>query len=79
MTLYNLAEYRMARGELTESRALLERVLEIDVQSLGAEHPDVAEDLDALVRVLREIGDEDQAAEYEARAAEIRKAAAGDR
>ena len=67
VVLYFLAETHLATGEPSKARTLLEQVVAIDSRALGPTDPEVASDLEALIPVLRDLGDEEAAAAAETR------------
>lgn len=74
--LYNLSKTMRHFGHPLIARDHLERALAIDLAVYGEGHPDVARDYTALAALLRERGDMAAAEQYEAKAAEVRRAVA---
>ena len=64
-------------GRHAEAEALYERALDIRLRALGAEHPVVADTLEAQAVLLRKTGRGSEAAAGEARARAIRAALEG--
>ncbi len=61
-----------AQGRYAEAEPLYKRSLAIRENTLGAEHPDVAESLENYSALLRETGRGSEAVKLEARARAIR-------
>ena len=71
-SLDSQADLFAARGDLERAEALFQRVLSLREAALGAEHPQVAHTQAAYAELLRRTGRDQQAADFEARAAAIR-------
>ncbi|WP_214041665.1 FxSxx-COOH system tetratricopeptide repeat protein, partial [Methanoculleus sp.] len=63
--------YLQARAEFNESREAYERALRIDEKTYGPDHPNVAQDVNNIGTVLRDLGDLSGAKEYFERALRI--------
>ena len=59
------AKQLRAQGKYAEAEPLLRRALEIDEAALGPDHPDVAQVAENLAEVLRHLGREDEARQFE--------------
>lgn len=70
----NLGHVLLERGELAEARASYQRALDITVEAVGHEHPDVANVLEPLAEVALAQHDEVGARVYAERAISIREA-----
>ncbi len=70
--LNKLAQLYSTLGKYAEAEPLFRLSLAIRENSLGPEHPDVAQSLENYAALLRETGRADEAAEMEARAKAIR-------
>lgn len=71
-TRKNLADLYYAQGNYAEAAPLYRRSLEIAEKAFGAEHPNVATSIENYAALLGEMGREDEAADWEARAKAIR-------
>lgn len=71
--LYHLASAQGALGNFAESRKQLLRVVAIDEKLFGEESSDVADDLEALVEVTRQLNQTEEADRYDARRQAILK------
>jgi len=71
MSCYNLGNIHLRQGHLKEAKEYYERTLAITQQTLGLQHPDVADSYDRLATVLRNQGDLEKAKEYHERALAI--------
>jgi glutamate/tyrosine decarboxylase-like PLP-dependent enzyme len=63
----NLAEFRLAQGQMSEAESLAIRSLGMRERSLGTDHPDVAKSLNIVAAILRETDRETAAEALEAR------------
>jgi tetratricopeptide (TPR) repeat protein len=61
-----------AQGKYAEAEPLHKRALKIREKALGPEHPEVAAVCENMAELCRQIGKEDEAKKFEARARKIR-------
>ena len=71
-SLNNLAILYSAQMQYSQARPLLQRALEIWVNTLGSYHPDVATGLENLAQLQRKTRQDKEAESLEKRAAAIR-------
>ena len=71
LTLENLAQILMDRGDLQGAEPLLQRALRTKEDALGREHPYVGETCEIYAELLRRMGRSAEAEEMEARARAI--------
>ena len=71
-SLSNLAGAYQAQGKYSEDEPLYKRALAIVEKTIGPEHPHVAATCENMAELCRQIGREDEAGRFEARARRIR-------
>ena len=70
--VHELGHIYEAQGKLVEAEPLFRRGLAIDENALGTQHPQVAQDFEDYAGLLRKMGREGEAGEFDARAQAIR-------
>ena len=74
VTYYNMGDLLHARGDYMRALDYFERVLEIDVENYGRDHPEIALDLTKIGVVLRDMREFERALQTFQRAGEIYEA-----
>ncbi len=73
LAMYHLANIYRELGEYESARPIYERFMAIDIELLGPDHPDIAEDCAEYALFLHATGEDEEAVKYEARATTIRE------
>ena len=72
IALFHLANLYRDTGDFETSATYFERVIEVDTNALGADHPYVADDFEEYAKLRRQMGEDDAADELQARDDAIR-------